>query len=282
MERFDRNERLFGKEGQEKMRASHIAIVGCGGLGTHVIQQAAYFGYGKMSLIDDERLDRTNLNRYVLATPADLLGEPPLKVDLAIRAVYAIDPTIDVVRVPESVRSAAAFEVLSKADLIFGCLDNDGARLILTEFALAYRKTYFDLATDVPEEAPSHFGGRVYLTAEEDGCLVCAREIDPAQATKELESEAARRDRDAIYGVKKSALGTAGPSVVSLNGVVASMALTEAMCHVTGLRIARKHLKYHGQRGTVSANQDPPQPNCFYCGRLKGAGASAGVERHLK
>jgi tRNA A37 threonylcarbamoyladenosine dehydratase len=60
--RFDRNERFFGKEGQEKIRASRVAIVGVGGLGTHVVQQLSLLGVGGLALIDGEEVDHTNRN----------------------------------------------------------------------------------------------------------------------------------------------------------------------------------------------------------------------------
>lgn len=56
MERFDRQILLFGEEGQEKLAAATVAIVGVGGLGSHVVQQLAYLGIRRFLLVDGERV----------------------------------------------------------------------------------------------------------------------------------------------------------------------------------------------------------------------------------
>ena len=70
-ERFDRNEWLFGKVGQRILRQSRVAVVGVGGLGTHVVQQLSLLGVGAIDLIDHEDLDATNRNRYIGAWHSD-------------------------------------------------------------------------------------------------------------------------------------------------------------------------------------------------------------------
>src|SRR3546814_19500003 len=68
--------------------------------------------------------------------------------------------------------------------------------------------------------------------------------------------------------VCSSDLSSAGPSVVSLNGVVASLGVTEFMLAVTGIRSApRGLLTYRGHMGIVSAHADPPLPDCYFCAR---------------
>jgi hypothetical protein len=62
-----------------------------------------------------------------------------------------------------------------------------------------------------------------------------------------------------IYGVDRDALARAGPSVVSVNGVVASLGVTEFMAHVTGLREPVRQLTYRADLGTVTKLLDPPQ-----------------------
>ena len=77
MSRFDRQESFFGKAGQEKLRHASVAIVGVGGLGTHVAQQLALLGIGKLALIDHEELSETNRNRYVSARHDDPISGSP-------------------------------------------------------------------------------------------------------------------------------------------------------------------------------------------------------------
>lgn len=281
MDRFDRNVRFFGAEGQAKLRNAHVAVVGCGGLGQHVIQQLAFLGVGKLTLIEDETLSRSNLNRYVLARHDDPIPGTH-KIDIALRAITAIDPTIEILPIRNSIRSRKAFDALRPAQSVFGCLDNDGARLVLNEYAKAYLKEYYDLASDIEQDAGIRFGGRVVRVDHTPGCLVCLEQIDLAAAREDLESEAARRDRRKIYGVDADLLDEGGPSVVSINGVVASLGVTEYMLSVTGVRPPRRLLTYRGDRGIVTTGVVESPPSCYFCKTLSGAGASAGVERYLE
>lgn len=281
MNRFDRNERLFGAEGQKRIRSRRVVIAGCGGVGDHATQQLAFLGVGGIAPIDDEELKYSSLNRYVLARYDDPIPGTR-KVDIAERAILAIDPSIEIRKVYASVRSRAAFDAFHWADTIFGCVDNDGARLVLTEFALAYGKDYFDLATDVEATNELRYGGRIVVTTGHTrGCPVCLGEIDLSHAREDLEDSAARHDREQIYGVDKSLLGEGGPAVVSLNGVVASLAVTEFMAHVTGMRSAKQLVVYRGHQGIVSVSKDTPASGCYYCEQVRGAGDAAGVERYL-
>jgi hypothetical protein len=75
----------------------------------------------------------------------------------------------------------------------------------------------------------------------------------------------ARADYDRIYGISKAHLAGGGPSVVSINGVVASLAVTELMVGVTGLRPPQPLLTYRADRGVVRASMDKPAPGCPYC-----------------
>ncbi len=281
MDRFDRNIRFFGAEGQAKLRNAHVAVVGCGGLGQHVIQQLAFLGVGKLTLIEDETLSRSNLNRYVLARHDDPIPGTH-KIDVALRAISAIDPSIDVSPVRNSIRSQEAFDALRPVQSFFGCLDNDGARLILNEYAKAYSKEYYDLASDIEQDAGIRFGGRVVRIDHAPGCLVCLGHIDLAAAREDLESEAARQDRAKIYGVDADLLDEGGPSVVSINGVVASLGVTEYMLGVTGIRAPRRLLVYRGDRGIVTTATAELMVACYFCGTVAGADSNAGVERFIK
>jgi len=76
------------------------------------------------------------------------------------------------------------------------------------------------------------------------------------------------REREAderIYGVARGALRGPGPSVVSVNGVVASLAVTEFMVYVTGLRAPAAQLTYRADLGTVTKSLDRPTEGCYYC-----------------
>lgn len=280
-EHFDRNIRFFGREGQDKLAASRVAVVGVGGLGTHVVQQLAFLGVGHFELIDKEELDKSNLNRYVGARHDDPVPGSP-KVDIGERIVRAINPSAEVQKHPVSLVSEEAFSAIIGSDYVFGCLDLEGLRLILTELCAAYERPYFDLASGIDPGPSMNYGGQVCVAWNGEGCLVCCEVLDLAEAQADLLDPSARRNREAIYGVQKGDLDTVGPSVVSINGVVASLGVTEFMLAVTGIRSPKRLLTYRGQSGGVGVKNEPPAPDCYYCKGLRGKGDAADAQRFIR
>ena len=237
-ERYDRNIRFFGKEGQDRIGASSVAVVGIGGLGTHVVQQLALLGVGHLTLIDKQTLDATNLNRYVGVRNDDPIPGTP-KVNIGERIAKAINPHILVDRISVSMISKEAFGAIIQSDYVFGCLDQEALRLILNELCSAYSRPYFDLASEILPCYPPSYGGRVCIAWDGQGCIVCYDELDVKEAQKDLLSPEVRRGQRTIYGIGREDLDQAGPSVVSINGVVASLAVTEFMLGVTGIRLPK-------------------------------------------
>jgi len=279
--RYDRSIRFFGEEGQRKLRATKATIVGVGGVGGHVVQQLALLGLGSIALIDAEELDETNRNRYVTARACDKVPGTP-KVDIGERLIKEIDPSIEVIKIRESLVSLGAFQSVMRSDYVFGCVDSEGARLILTELCAAYRLRYFDIASDIHAGAIPTYGGRVCAALRGEACLVCLGQLDMDEAQRELGGPDAGKLRQAIYGVDKDELGRAGPSVVSINGVVASLAVTEFMVGVTGIREPHKLITYRGEMGRVLLSQDVPTADCFYCKGVWGQGDRADTQRYIR
>jgi hypothetical protein len=281
LDRLKRNIEFFGEAGQDRLRAAKVAVVGIGGLGTHVVQQLSLLGIGGLSLIDSEELDVTNRNRYVGTWHNDPIPGSR-KVDLGARLVRLIDPEIPVETVHDLLVSDAAFNAIKKANFVFGCLDSEGARLVLTELCAAYERSYIDAASDIDPQPPISYGGRVCCALSNDGCLMCLGQLDIGEAQIDLAGQAARREHDAIYGVNREHLGRSGPSVVSINGVVASLAVTEFMVAVTGLRPPQRLITYRGQLGKVTVSNDAPRPDCYYCKAIRGTREQADVERYIR
>ena len=279
-ERYDRNVRFFGREGQLKLATATVAVVGVGGIGTHVVQQLALLGVGNIVLIDSEELDATNLNRYVGVRRSDPIPGT-LKVAVGDRLVRETNPEADAIAVAEDLQCRTSFEQIIACDYVFGCVDKDGPRLILTELCSAYENPYFDLATDICDGG-QRFGGRVFVTWDGNGCLFCRDVVDLSSANDDLMSDEAKRNRDKIYGVDVVDLGEAGPSVVSINGIIASVGVTEFMLAVTGLvEEPRRHLTYRGHMGTMAVSTDVGDEACYFCREIRGRGNDADVFRYV-
>ncbi len=272
--RFDRSIRFFGHEGQERLRATRVGVVGAGGLGTHVLQQLALLGVGALVVLDPEELDNTNRNRYVSARHDDPVPGT-LKVDIAERLVASLAPDIIVTKAPFSLTSNEALDALEHVTHVFGCLDHDALRLVLTEAAAAFRLPYVDAASEILPGHPPEFGGRVCVAWSGTACLSCMDELDPEEA----QDTNVRRDRAAVYGLPL-AQGEATPSVVSLNGIIASLAVTEFMVGVTGIRTPWPLLTYYGASGTVRVRTDARR-GCYYCKAVRDAGDRTAVRRHI-
>jgi len=277
--RFSRQMLMFGPEGQRKIDEQRVCLVGLGGVGSHIAQGLAYLGVSSLSLVDDDRIDETSLNRVVGAKQADI-GR--LKVEVAREQILQIRPSATVTTLPKNLRTNEAFALLRDATAIFGNVDHDGPRLVLTEFSAAYRKPLIDTATEIFPEAegrPFDFGGRVVIARPGEFCLFCANQIDREMAKVDLESPEVRALR------KKHGYGLGdenpAPSVCALNGVVANLAIIEFICLVTGVRDPERLLKYKATRGVVTASDDRASPDCYTCKCVCGQGDKANVARYL-
>lgn len=279
-DRFDRQVRFFGRAGQDRLAAVRIGVVGVGGLGSHVVQQLAFLGVGAIVPIDSQELDLSNRNRLVGAREDDPIPGTR-KVDIAKRTAKAIDSSIVVDTVFDSFVSDQGFDALIGADYVFGCLDSEGARLVLTELCAAYSRPYVDVSSEIIPGDPPSYGGQVCTAWNGKGCLSCTV-LDRERAAIDLAGPEERQRLADVYGIPKDLLNAAGPSVVSINGVVASLAVTEFMLGVTGVRVPHQLLTYHGQWGKVTISTDDPVPDCYYCKGLRGKGDHADVQRYVR
>lgn len=281
-DRYSRHELFFGKDGQEMIGKTKYAIVGLGGTGSHLAQQLAYLGGKDYRVIDGDRLDPSSLNRVVTARPSDL-SPPRLKVEVAERLVREVQPGSKIEVVPKSFVTEEGFAAIRSADVVFGCVDRDSARLILNEFCQAYTIPYVDIATDIDKDNPRQFGGRYHFSVDGERCVFCDDLLDQDAIRHDFENKAQRLADERIYGVPRSALAGTGPSVVSLNGLLVSAALMEFMVDLTGLRKAKRWLQYSGFWGTLAAVNNPAKAHCPYCkgSLIRGRGKAANVERYI-
>jgi molybdopterin/thiamine biosynthesis adenylyltransferase len=277
LERYDRNIRLFGEDGQRKLRQTNVVMIGVGGLGSPLVQHLALLGIGGITPVDDEELDETNRNRFVGARYDDPVPGSP-KVTIAARLVREIDPQIAVTPVQASLVSEEAFAAVKQADWVFGGFDEDGPRSILNELCAAYAKPYVDLASDVPE--PGVYGGRICVASDGGGCLHCLDALDARDVQNYLSTESEKAGWAAIYGIPHDALREAGPSVSPINGVVAALAATEFMVAVTGMRPPQRLINYYGHVPKLTTAR--PKPDCYYCKGIRGKPDEADAERFLR
>lgn len=88
-EQFARTELLLGQEAMDRLRRSHVAVFGIGGVGGYVVEALARSGVGALDLIDHDKVSITNINRQIIAT-LDTVGKD--KVDVMKARILSINP----------------------------------------------------------------------------------------------------------------------------------------------------------------------------------------------
>ncbi|MEM3700069.1 MAG: HesA/MoeB/ThiF family protein [Candidatus Bathyarchaeia archaeon] len=118
----------LGKEGQEKLSKSKVAIVGLGGLGTASALYLALAGVGHLRLIDQDTVEIHNLHRQVLYTPEDLHYP---KVEVSAKRLTKINPLVKVEPVPENLNTNNVEKLISGVDCVVDGLDNMRTRYLV-------------------------------------------------------------------------------------------------------------------------------------------------------
>lgn len=126
-----------GTEGQAKLRAARVLVVGAGGLGVPVLSYLAGAGIGRLGIVDGDTLDASNLHRQPLYGFDDI-GRP--KAQLAAARLRALNPDIDVQPYGLRLSAANAAELISSWDLVIDCTDNFSAKFLINDVCVTARK----------------------------------------------------------------------------------------------------------------------------------------------
>jgi molybdopterin/thiamine biosynthesis adenylyltransferase len=278
--RFSRQILAFGKEGQDLIKQATVGIVGLGGLGAHVVQQLSYLGVENFVLVDFDMIEEHNLNRLIGAGRTDI-GKA--KVDVAEKVILSINPKArkSVRKIKGDIRTEEALDALREVDVLFGCLDRDAPRLIMTELASAYLIPYIDCGAGITvcEGKITEAGGRVVVALPGSPCLLCAKEINLNIAAEELETPEELEFRRRYGYIMEE--DVPAPSVVSLNGTIASIAVTEFIALLTSFRAPRHYSFYDMLEEKVVHRIVKHNQKCVACAQ-KGLGDSADLKRYLR
>ena len=185
-DQFDRNIRAFGGEVQQVLGNLHIAVVGCGGTGSSVIEQLVRLGVRHLHLFDPDTLTAGNVTRVYGSYPRRV-GEP--KVDVIAAHVREIAPDTEIVTTQAPVTLEAAARKLLDADIIFGCTDDNAGRLVLSRIASYLLTPVIDcgvLLSSGPGGRLTGIDGRVTILGPGTACLVCRNRIDLQRAAAEM------------------------------------------------------------------------------------------------
>lgn len=125
----ERAELLFKKEGLEKLKKSHVLIVGLGGVGSFAAEFIARAGVGSMTIVDGDTVDITNINRQLPALHSTV-GKT--KVDIVGDRLQDINPELKLIRIQEFLSPERAYEIVTdEYDYVMDCIDSVTPKLNL-------------------------------------------------------------------------------------------------------------------------------------------------------
>ena len=125
----ERAELLFKKEGLEKLKNANILIVGVGGVGSFAAEFTARAGVGKITIVDGDTVDITNINRQLPALHSTV-GRP--KIDVVGDRLLDINPELQLIKIQEFLSPERAFEIVSEDyDYVLDCIDSITPKLNL-------------------------------------------------------------------------------------------------------------------------------------------------------
>ena len=135
---FDRSTRAFGGAVQSVLGELRVAVAGCGGTGSAVVEQLVRLGVRHLQVFDPKELSASNVTRVYGSYPDDI-GKP--KACVVASQVAKIAPDAEVVVEQSPITRECTAKQLLDADVIFGCTDDNAGRLVLSRIAVVSRLT---------------------------------------------------------------------------------------------------------------------------------------------
>jgi len=191
----------IGGVGQLRLRRAQVTVIGAGGIGSPALQYLAGAGVGRIVVVDDDRIDTSNLHRQTLFS-GDERGEA--KAERAVAAIARINPHVKARAVVERIDADNALRLLDGTDVVIDGSDNFATRLAVADAAL-------ELHIPLMSSAVSRFEGQVAVFRgweRDKPCYRCFVGDDPARE-----------------GLTCAEEGVLGP----VTGVLGSMAALEAI-----------------------------------------------------
>ena len=231
----------FGIDGQARVSAGRVLVIGAGGLGSPVALYLAAAGVGRIVLVDDDEVDLTNLQRQV-AHSHDRVGLP--KVESAAQAMRGINPDIAIethaLRADETLLS----RLVAEADVVVDCCDNFATRQAVNRACVAHSKP-------LVAGAAIRFDGQLSVYDTRDDASPCYACLFPPDATFE-------ETRCAVLGVCGSVEGTIG-----------TLQASEALKLLAGMgpSLAGRLLMFDGRSTSFDTLRVARDPHCSVCAK---------------
>jgi adenylyltransferase/sulfurtransferase len=239
LERYARHIVLpqVGGVGQRKLKAASVAVIGAGGIGSAVIPALAGAGVGRLSIVDSDVAELSNLHRQPLFRESDA-GEP--KAELAAEFVRRLNRFVEVTPRQERIAAESAPQLLAGHDFVLDGSDNFATRLAVSDACVA-------LGIPLVSAAAVQFQGQVGLFRSKP-CYRCfvgdAFDSDDCDNCSEL----------GVLGALSASVGSFA-ALLAINSIVG----------VGEDQAGRLHL-FNGETLEWRAIRIPPDPGCRTCG----------------
>jgi molybdopterin/thiamine biosynthesis adenylyltransferase len=234
-----------GEEGQEKLLAAKVLVIGAGGLGAPLLLYLAAAGVGTLGVIDDDTVELSNLQRQVIHT-TERLGVP--KVESAVAALAAVNPDVKVEAFGERLTAKNAAEIISNFDLVADGSDNFDTRYLVNDACYLAKVPLVSAALLRFEGQLSTF--RAYEGADENRgpCYRCIFREPPPEGT------VPRCEEAGIFG--------------AVAGAVGSLQAAEVLKEILGLgdTMSGRLLLYDALGTTFRVIKVKRAPDCPLCG----------------
>lgn len=169
--KYDRQIGIIGKDGQKKLGDAHVAVAGCGGLGSTVITQLAMAGIGKFTIIDFDTIDETDMNRQFIHS-----NKKGLKTESAKEWTAGLsDCEIEIMS--ERLDGKNVMRFIGDSDIVVDCLDNNESRLVLNDGIIKKNVPLVHGGTD------SMNGQVTFVIPGKTPCLACFLGKDSSENT---------------------------------------------------------------------------------------------------
>ncbi len=236
LERYDRQIRLFGAEGQERLKEARAFIAGAGGLGSPIAFYLAAAGVGEIAIVDRDTVELSNLNRQILHWEKDVAKR---KASSAREKLVAMNSDISVEAIYDTLNSDNILDLAGGSDVIIDAMDNYPTRYLLNRVSLELKVPFIHGAIN------GFYGQATTVLPGRSACLRCIFSRPPPPSTF--------------------------PVVGVTPGIIGLIQATEAIKFLTGTGelLAGKLLIWDGLRCATETIDVQRNPQCADCGSLE-------------
>ena len=230
----------IGVEGQERILQSHVLVIGAGGLGSPVVLYLATAGVGRITLVDDDVVDVTNLQRQIAHNMEDV-GE--YKANSAMKKIANINADVQVVPILQRADATLLDSLVHDVDVVVDCCDNFATRHAINAACVKHRKP-------LVSGAAIRFDGQITVFDSRSDAAPCYACIFPPDASLE-------ETRCATMGV-----------FAPLVGIIGSMQAAEALKLVseTGVSLSGRLQMLDGRDMSWNEVRFKRDATCSVCG----------------